>query len=154
MTLCRAQEVTLCKKRAELQTLLTLITTLWKQRKISGVCLVNSLFATRSCPESTCMYRKSHHSQFRQNILDKQQPIWTIRKRALSMIHGSSMKKKPSESWNASPRFRIPNKRPVKGYLWVDSRLTKTQVTSRPETTWQEVWSSMSTCDQKKALQQ
>ena len=125
MTLCRAQEVTLCKKRAELQTLLTLITTLWKQRKISGVCLVNSLFATRSCPESTCMYRKSHHSQFRQNILDKQQPIWTVRKRALSMIHGTSMGKNfcKLERIHEIPH---PEQASTQGFLWVDSRLTKT----------------------------
>ena len=58
-----AQAETLCKKKAELQTSLTLIATLWKQEKISGACLENLSLATMSCPENNCMYRKSHHSQ-------------------------------------------------------------------------------------------
>ena len=41
VTLCSAQETTLGKKKAELQTLLKLIATLWKQGKISGVCREN-----------------------------------------------------------------------------------------------------------------
>ena len=36
----------------------------------------------------------------------------------------------------------------------VDGRLTKTQVTPRPETIWPEVWTSMSKCVQKKAKEQ
>ena len=36
----------------------------------------------------------------------------------------------------------------------MDGGLTKTQVTSRPETTWTEVWSSLSKCAQMKAKQQ
>ena len=53
------------KKKAELQTFLKLIATLQKQGKISGFCLGDSVIATMSCPENTCMYRKSRHSQFR-----------------------------------------------------------------------------------------
>ena len=50
--------------------------------------------------------------------------------------------------------LRILNKRSLQGYSWVDGRLNQTQVTSRPETIWPEVWSSMSKCPQKKAKQQ
>ena len=49
-----------------------------------------------------------------------------------------------SESWSGSTRFRILRKHAPQGYSWVDGRLTKTQVTSRPETIWPEVWPSMS----------
>ena len=59
-----------------------------------------------------------------------------------------------SESWSGSTRFRILNKRPPQGYSWVGGRLTKTQVTSRPETNWPEVRSSLSKTVQKKAKQQ
>ena len=45
-------------------------------------------------------------------------------------------------------------KRPPQGSAWVDCRLTKTQVTSRPETIWPGVWSSVPKCDQQKAKQQ
>ena len=56
----------------ESQTFLKLIATPWKQKKMSGVCLEKLFITTMSCPENTCMYRKSyhsHHSQFRQNTL-------------------------------------------------------------------------------------
>ena len=57
-----------------------------------------------------------------------------------------------SENWIGFTRFRILNKRPHQGHPWVDGRLTKTQVTSRPEMIWPDVWSSMSKCAQKKAM--
>ena len=57
----------------------------------------------------------------------------------------------PSESWSGSTKFRILNSRPPKGYPWVDGRLTKKQVTARPEVIWPEVWSSMSKCAQENA---
>ena len=66
----------------------------------------------------------------------------------------SDGKRTLSESWSGAPRFRILNKGPPQGDSWVDGRLTKTQVTSRPEMIGPEVWSSMSKCAQKKAKQQ
>ena len=46
------------------------------------------------------------------------------------------------------------NKGPLQGDAWVNGRLTRTQVTSSPETSRPEVWSSMPKCAQKKAQQQ
>ena len=57
------------REKAELQTFLRLIATPWKQGKIWGVCLGNAFIATTSRPENICMYRESHHSEFRQNTL-------------------------------------------------------------------------------------
>ena len=51
-----------------------------------------------------------------------------------------------SEMWSASTRFQILIKRSLKGYAW--------QVTSRLETLWPEVRSSMSKCVYKKATQE
>ena len=64
--------VILCKKKAELQAVLKLIATLWKQGEISGECLENSFIATMSCPENNCTYRKSYHSQYRRETNKKQ----------------------------------------------------------------------------------
>ena len=64
VTLCNAQGVTLCEKKAELLTFLKLIATLWKQGKVSGRCLVKFFVITTQHPENSCRYRKSHHSQF------------------------------------------------------------------------------------------
>ena len=60
-----------------------------------------------------------------------------------------------SENWSGgSTRIRILHKRPHQGCASVDGGLTKTQVTSRPETIWPVMCSSMSRCAQKKAKQQ
>ena len=68
----------------------------------------------------------------------KQNPIWTIWKRAVSMIWNIDGNRIVSESW-----IRFVKKRPPQGRSWVDVRLTNTQVTSRPATLWSEVSSSM-----------
>ena len=46
VTFRSSQGVTLCKKKAELQTFLKLLATLWVQGKISGVCLGDTSIAT------------------------------------------------------------------------------------------------------------
>ena len=56
-----------------------------------------------------------------------------------------------TESSRGSTSSRILNKLPRNG---MDGGLTKTQVTSRSETIWPDVWSSMSKCAQQKAQQQ
>ena len=55
--------------------------TLWKQRKMSGVCLENLFTATMSCTENECMYRQSHHAQSRKNTFThdaNKNHFWTI----------------------------------------------------------------------------
>ena len=71
--------VTLCKNKAELQTLLQLIVTLWKLLKISAVCLV-TLFISK---ESSFPLPSKYIDVARQT-----KPIW---KRGVSMIHGTVM---------------------------------------------------------------
>ena len=115
----------------ESQTFLKLIATPWKQKEdVWSVSGEPYLSPPCSCPENTCMYRKSYHSQFRQNTLKsrgKQKPIWTIWKRVVSMyLWSTDGIGILYESWSGSNQ----------GYSWMDGRLTKTQVTSRPETIW------------------
>ena len=119
------------------------------------LCLVVFLIAPTSC--SRCIHRKSRDSLFRQNIhvgrqsetdLDNLEEnsvgaLWNTDGHEISLKVGSDF-----------TRFRTLNKRPHQGCSWVDGVLTITQVTSRPETIWPEVWSSMSNCAQKKAKQQ
>ena len=58
-------------------------------------------------------------------------------------------KRIPSASWSGITPFRILSRCPLQGYSWVNGRWTKTQVTSRKETSWPKVWSSMSQCAQE-----
>ena len=48
LTLCNAQETTLCKNKAELRTILKLIATPWAQGKVSAVCRGNFVIVTAS----------------------------------------------------------------------------------------------------------
>ena len=49
-------------------------------------------------------------------------------------------------------RFEQHNKEPPKGHMWVQGRLTKKQVTARPEYIWPAPWSIMSKNSQRKAI--
>ena len=75
-------------------------------------------------------------------------------KRVSSMIHGSPVGITFSQKVGADPRDSAYSANVLpKGDSWVDGRLTNNRVTSRPDTTWPEVWSSMSKSAQKKAKQ-
>ena len=67
------------------------------------------------------------------------------------MIYGTMMEQILPANKSRPTRFRILTMRPLQGYSWVDGRLTKTEVTSRPESIWLEVWPSMSKCAQKES---
>ena len=56
-----------------------------------------------------------------------------------------------SEPWIGVTQFALPNKKTV-GKMWVQGRLTKTQVTTRPENIWPKGWSSMSKNSRRKAI--
>ena len=139
VTFCEAQGATLCKNKAELQTLLKLIATLWKQGQFSGVC-------------REFIYR--HHVMFQEHFyvptellfpiaLIYKNQFWTSWKRAASIIYGTCMD--IDFSLTKFERIHaIPHPEPP----------SKTDVSSRPETIWPEVWLSMSKCAQRKAKQQ
>ena len=49
-----------------------------------------------------------------------------------------------SEPWICVTRFELLNKDPSEGHMWVQGRLTKEEVTARPEYIWPEEWSRLS----------
>ena len=42
-----------------------------------------------------------------------------------------------------SPNFVLLEEKPPDGYMWSGGRLTKRQVTSRPDSLWPELWTKM-----------
>ena len=59
--------------------------------------------------ENNCMYRKSHHSQFRQNTLTswgKQKLVWTIGQGPVLLMYGTLVEMKFPLKVGADPRFR------------------------------------------------
>ena len=45
-----------------------------------------------------------------------------------------------SDSWTGFTQFTLLEEKPPDGYLWSGGRLTKRQVTSRPDLLWPELW--------------
>ena len=45
-----------------------------------------------------------------------------------------------SGSWTGFTRFTLLEEKPPDGYVWSGKRLTKRQVTSRPDHLWPELW--------------
>ena len=49
-----------------------------------------------------------------------------------------------SDSWTGFPQFTLLDEKPPEGHMWSGRRLTKRQVTSRPDHLWPELWRGMS----------
>ena len=86
---------------------------------------------TMWCPEKNCMYRKTPHSQSRQNTLTscgKQMSIWTIWTRAVSMSNGILMEIEFSLKVDSDPRDSASSANVYARLSWVDGRVTHIQV--------------------------
>ena len=49
-----------------------------------------------------------------------------------------------SDSWKGFTQFTLLKEKPPDGYMWSKGRLTKRQMTSRPDGLWPEIWKDMS----------
>ena len=45
-----------------------------------------------------------------------------------------------SDSWTGFSQFALLEEKPPDGFMWSGRRLTKRQVTSRPDHLWPELW--------------
>ena len=48
-----------------------------------------------------------------------------------------------SDSWTGYTQFTLLEEKPPDGYLWSGERLTRKQLTSRPDHLWPELWEKM-----------
>ena len=48
-----------------------------------------------------------------------------------------------SDPWTSSTQFTLLEEKPPDGYMWSGGRLTRKQLTSRPDHLWPELWKSM-----------
>ena len=48
-----------------------------------------------------------------------------------------------SDSWTGFTQFTLLDEKPPDGYMWSGERLTRKQLTSRPDHSWSENWKSM-----------
>ena len=62
-------------------------------------------------------------------------------------------RKELSDAWTGFARFILLKERPPAGHTWSGRRLTRKQITSRPDNVWQDMWKHMSDAAKKKAKQ-
>ena len=48
-----------------------------------------------------------------------------------------------SDSWTGFTQFTLLEEKPPEGYVWSGERLTRKQLTSRPDHSWPELWEKM-----------
>ena len=53
------------------------------------------------------------------------------------------VKKNLSDPWTGFTQFTLLEEKPLDGYMWSGRRLTRKQLTSRPDNLWPELWKSM-----------
>ena len=75
-------------------------------------------------------------------------------KNAASMTIGISMDQKNClVSWTGFTQFTLLEEKPPDGKMWVQGRLTKREVTSRPDHLWPELWIKLGTTAKLKERQ-
>ena len=69
---------------------------------------------------------------------------WMSSKRSASMIIGNiDGSRDLSDPWTGFTQFTLLEEKPPYGYMWSGGRLTRKQLTSRPDHLWPELWKSM-----------
>ena len=118
-----------------------------KRLMIFGPCQEASYTAITLNPESNFTRREKNHSLFHWNTLACPEllvQIWMSSKRCASMIIGMSMGQETCRILGqVSPKLLNWKKKPPDGYMWSGRRLTRKQLTSRPDHLWPELWKSM-----------
>ena len=59
------------------------------------------------------------------------------------MIIGISMSRDLSDYWTGFTQFYQLQEKPPNGYMWSGERLTRKQLTSKPDHLWPELWEKM-----------
>ena len=59
------------------------------------------------------------------------------------MIIGTLMALELSDPWTGFTQFTLLDEEAPDGYMWSGGRLTRKQLTSRPDHLWPELWKSM-----------
>ena len=95
-------------------------------------------------PESNFTRREKNHSLFHWNTLMYPElliRIWMSSKRNASMILGISMGLEICLiHGQVSLKFTLLEGKPPDGYMWSGERLTRKQMTSRPDHLWPDLW--------------
>ena len=116
-----------------------------KQEMIFGPCQETSFTAITLNQESNFTRRENNHSLFHWNTLTSPElhtQIWRLSKSVASMIIGISMGQEICLILG-QVSLSLLYWKPPNGYMWSGRRLTRKQLTSRPDYLWPELWDKM-----------
>ena len=96
--------------------------------------------------ESNCTCREKNHFLFQRSTL-------TLPEKIIEHHWNVDGEKELSDAWTGFTRFILLNERPPDGSTWPRWRLTRKQITSRPDNIWPDMWKFMSDASKRKAKQ-
>ena len=120
---------------------------MWVKRFLTfRPCQESSLTAITLNPESNFTRREKNHSLFHSNTLTYPElliRIWMSSKRSALMILGISMGEEICVIRGQVSHNLLYSKKKLLTDMWSGERLTRKQLTSRPDHLWPELWKSM-----------
>ena len=114
-----------------------------KQLMTSGPCQETSYTAITLNPESNFTRRERNHSLFHWNTLTSPETTRTNsdvkQERRIDDYWNIDGSRDLSDPWTGFTQFTLLEEKPPDGYMWSGGRLTRKQLTSKPDHLWPEL---------------
>ena len=114
---------------------------------IFGPCQETSYTAITLNQESNFTRREKNDSLFHSKNIDVSRTTHTnldvMQERRIDDYWNVDGSRDLSDSWTGFTQFILVEVKPPEGYMWSGRRLTRKQVTSRPDHLWPELWTKL-----------
>ena len=118
-----------------------------KQEMIFGPCQETSYTAITLNPESNFTRREKNHSLFPLKYIDVSRTTHTnldvMQERRIDDYWNIDGSRDLSDSWTGFTQFTLLEEKTPDEYMWSGRRVTRRQVTSRPDYLWPELWTKL-----------
>ena len=118
-----------------------------KRLMTSGPCQETSYTAITLNPESNFTRREKNHSLFPLKYIDVSRTTCTSldvkQEKRIDDYWNVDGSRDLSDPWTVFTQFTLLEEKPPAGYMWSGGRLTRKQLTSRPDHLWPQIWKTM-----------
>ena len=111
-----------------------------KQLVISGPCQETSYTAITLNPESSFTHREKNHSIYIDVSRTTHTHLDVKQEKRIDDYWNIDGSRGLSDYWTGFTQFILLEEEPPNGYMWSGRRLTRKQLTSRPDHLWPELW--------------
>ena len=115
-----------------------------KQETISGPFQGTTFTVITLNRESNCTCQEKNHSQFHYDTSTSPELTHTnldvMQERRIDDYWNINGSRDSSDSWTCFTQFTLTSEKPPDGNIWSGARLTRKQLTSRPDLLWPELW--------------